>query len=77
MFNDFLPKHLTNLVICDKKTNKRTVINAQLIVKFYNIGVNTSVIVYNELQTKRMIVIPYSIEEMLNVFTVGIIEDLK
>lgn len=70
-FKDFLPSHYSNLIVYNKKHKQKFSIRAELLISFYAVASDQTVVVFYEGKQKRMVLTPYTLHQIRNVFSEG------
>ena len=70
-FKDFLPSNYSNLIVYNKKHKQKISIRAELIISFLSVSPSETLVSFYEGKQRRMILTPYTLEQIYNVFTEG------
>lgn len=70
-FKDFLPSNYSNLVVYNQKHKQKLSVKAELIISFFALPNNQTVVVFYEGKQRRMVLTPYTLMQIRNVFTEG------
>ena len=73
-FKDFLPPGYQHLRVYDRGKNKKIEVNTELIEYFYSVSPKETAIVFYEANQMRIVVTPYSFEQIFIIFSEGKVE---
>lgn len=74
-FKEFLPRGYTHLFVYDKNKKTKLEINADLIVSLTPISSEEMAVFYYEGNRTKAIIAPYTVKQVLNVFSEGKINE--
>lgn len=70
-FKDFLPANYSNLVVYNKKHKQKYSIRAEVIISFFAVSPDQTVVSFYEGNKRCMVLTPYTLHQIRNVFSEG------
>lgn len=70
-FKEFLPQGYSNLMVYDKIKKEKVSVPAELLISFRYMSDSTTVVAFYEGNKRRLVLTPYSMNQIVKIFSEG------